>query len=64
MLLTALVLNDESVSAREVVLIEALAWIVTPLFMWQASEGYGYLQHTGVLDLYQMFAQQVSTWTG
>ena len=64
MMLTALVLADPTVSAGEVVLIEALAWIVTPLFVWQASEGFGYVQHTGVLDLYQMFAQQVSTWTG
>ena len=64
MMLTAAVLSRESTTRREVMLIEGLAWVVTPIFIWQASEGFGYVQHAGVLDLYQRFAQQVSSWVG
>lgn len=61
LMLAADVLNGSDVSRRELVIVEAMAWIVVPLFVWTSYDA-GYLQHTGVYDLWVMFGQQVNSW--
>lgn len=64
LMLTADVLRGGDVTGHELVLVEAMAWLVVPLFVWTSSDGTGYLQHTGVYDLWVMFGQQVDGWLG
>ena len=60
--LTAAFLRDPAFSRRDRQVVEWMAWVITPLFIWTAGEGFGYVQHTGVLDLFIMLGQQVSAW--
>lgn len=62
MMLVADLLRGSDVTSRELIVVEAAAWVVVPLIVWTSGEGAGYLQHPGSYDEWVMFLQQVGSW--
>ena len=58
-LMTRWLMSNPSTSRSDLIVVEASAWLLTPVLLWTNSLGRGELQYTGALDQLIMFTQSL-----